>query len=120
MEKLLRGNVIKMYEEDQEILEDAIVENKQAIEMGTIYRDIMSGTMDAYASVISNNLNIVMKLLTSITVVLSIPTIIAGLWGMNVKGLPFSASPIGFWAVLGLTLVVSLASYLLMKKKDMM
>jgi magnesium transporter len=88
--------------------------------MGSIYRDILSGTMDAYASVISNNLNIVMKLLTSITVVLSIPTIIAGLWGMNVKGLPFSDSPIGFWAVLCLTLVISLVSYLLMKKKDMM
>ena len=66
MEKLLRGNYIKMYEEDEDILEDAIEENKQAIEMGTIYRDILSGTMDAYASVISNNLNIVMKFLASI------------------------------------------------------
>lgn len=120
MEKLLRGNVIKMYEEDQEILEDAIVENKQAIEMGSIYRDILSGTMDAYASVISNNLNIVMKLLTSITVVLSIPAIIAGLWGMNVEGLPFSNSPFGFWVIIFLTLIISLISYLFMKKKDMM
>lgn len=120
MEKLLRGNVIKMYEEDQDILEDAIVENKQAIEMGTIYRDILSGTMDAYASVISNNLNIVMKFLTSITIVLSIPAIIAGLWGMNVKNLPFSDSPIGFWIILLLAILISLCSLLYMKKKDML
>jgi len=120
MEKLLRGNVIKMYEEDEDILEDAIVENKQAIEMGTIYRDILSGTMDAYASVISNNLNIVMKLLTSITIVLSIPAIIAGLWGMNVAGLPFSDSPIGFWMILCLTAIICILSLLYMKKKDML
>lgn len=120
MEKLLRGHVIKMYEEDQEILEDAIVENKQAIEMGTIYRDILSGTMDAYASVISNNLNIVMKFLTSITIVLSIPAIIAGLWGMNVEGLPFSNSPFGFWIIIVLTILISLLSLLYMKKKDML
>ena len=94
MEKLLRGTYLKKYDEDEDILEDAIVENKQAIEMGTIYRDILGGTMDAYASVISNNLNIVMKFLASITIVLSIPTIVASLWGMNVKGLPFADSPI--------------------------
>lgn len=120
MEKLLRGNVIKMYEEDEDILEDAIVENKQAIEMGSIYRDILNGTMDAYASVISNNLNIVMKLLTSITIVLSIPAIIAGLWGMNVQGLPFATSPNGFAIILGITAVISLIALLFMKKKDML
>lgn len=120
MEKLLRGHVIKMYEEDEDILEDAIVENKQAIEMGTIYRDILSGTMDAYASVISNNLNSVMKFLTSITIVLSIPAIIAGLWGMNVINLPFSESPIGFWIIIGIAIVISLVSLGYMKKKDML
>lgn len=120
MEKLLRGHVIKMYDEDEDILEDAIVENKQAIEMGTIYRDILSGTMDAYASVISNNLNIVMKFLTSITIVLSIPAIIAGLWGMNVENLPFSNSPIGFWIILALAILISLGSLAYMKKKDML
>ena len=120
MEKLLRGNIIKMYDEDQDILEDAIVENKQAIEMGSIYRDILSGTMDAYASVISNNLNIVMKFLTSITIVLSIPAIIAGLWGMNVINLPFSESPYGFWIIIGLAFLISLLSLLYMKKKDML
>ena len=120
MEKLLRGNYIKMYEEDEDILEDAIVENKQAIEMGTIYRDILSGTMDAYASVISNNLNLVMKFLASITIVLSIPTIVASLWGMNVQGLPFANSPFGFLIVLGISIIISVGAYLIMKKKDML
>lgn len=120
MEKLLRGNVIKMYDEDEDILEDAIVENKQAIEMGSIYRDILSGTMDAYASVISNNLNIVMKFLSAITIVLSVPTIIAGLWGMNVINLPFSDSPFGFWIIIGLAFVISIGSLFYMKKKDML
>lgn len=120
MEKLLRGKYIKMYDEDEDILEDAIVENKQAIEMGTIYRDILSGTMDAYASVISNNLNIVMKFLTSITIVLSIPTIVASLWGMNVQGLPFADNPYGFIIVMGIAIAISVIAYFYMKKKDML
>ena len=70
MEKTLRGKIIKLYEEDEDILEDAIIENKQAIEMSKIYSDILNGSMDAYASIISNNLNGVMKMLTSITIIL--------------------------------------------------
>lgn len=119
MEKLMRSKCIKMYEEDEDILEDAIVENRQAIEMGTIYRDILGGTMDAYASIISNNLNIVMKFLASVTIVLSIPTIVSGLWGMNVEGLPFATSPYGFWIVLGVVIAISFTAWLLLKKKDM-
>ena len=87
--------------------------------MGTIYRDILGGTMDAYASIISNNLNIVMKFLASVTIVLSIPTIVSGLWGMNVKGLPFATSPYGFWIVLGVVIAISFTAWLLLKKKDM-
>ena len=119
MEKILRGHVIKMYDEDEDILEDAIVENKQAIEMGTIYRDILSGTMDAYASVISNNLNIVMKFLAGITIVFAIPAAIAGIWGMNVN-VPFADNPYGFWIVCVITAVITLIAYFIMKKKDMM
>ena len=119
MEKLMRSKCIKMYEEDEDILEDAIVENRQAIEMGTIYRDILGGTMDAYASIISNNLNIVMKFLASVTIVLSIPTIVSGLWGMNVEGLPFATSPYGFWIVLVVVVAISFTAWLLLKKKDM-
>ena len=119
MEKLMRTKCIKMYEEDEDILEDAIIENRQAIEMGTIYRDILSGTMEAYASIISNNLNLVMKFLASATIVMTIPTIIGGLWGMNTAGLPFASHPYGFWIVTLIALILSFVAYMILKKKDM-
>ena len=93
LEKIMRGRYIKLYEEDQDLLEDVLIEIKQAIEMSSIYLNILSGTMDAFASVISNNLNIVMKILASITLIISIPTVISGLYGMNVEHLPFAQ----FW-----------------------
>ncbi len=77
---MLKIDKIKQYPEDEELLDDVIIENKQAIEMADIYSNILSGTMDAYASVISNNLNIVMKVLAIITIVMSIPTMIASFW----------------------------------------
>ena len=118
LEKMLRSKVIRSFPDDMDLLEDVIVENKQAIEMGTIYRDILSGTMDAFASVISNNLNIVMKILTSITIILAIPTLFSSLWGMNVQGIPFAESPMGFWWVVLVALVgTGTAVYFLWKKK---
>lgn len=84
LQKLPRTKTLKMYEEDEDLLEDVIVENKQAAEMAKIYTDILTGMMDAFTSVISNNLNRVMKLLTSLTILLSIPTIVASYFGMNV------------------------------------
>ena len=119
MEKTARGKILKSYEEDDEILEDAIIENRQAIEMGKIYSDILSGTMDAYASIISNNLNVVMKLLASITIVLSIPTLIASIWGMNVP-LPFANNPNGFGIVIGISVLISVVAFVWLKKKDML
>ena len=119
MEKTLRGKIIKLYEEDEEILEDAIVENKQAIEMAKIYSDILSGTMDAYASIISNNLNIVMKVLTTITIILSIPTIIGSFWGMNVS-VPFENSPFAFYIITICSLVITLVAFLIFKKRNML
>ncbi len=119
MEKTLRGKIVKLYEEDEDILDDAIVENKQAIEMSKIYSDILNGTMDAYASIISNNLNSVMKFLTAITIVLSLPTMIASFWGMNV-GLPFSGSPYGFVFVTAISLVIASIAYIWLKRKDML
>jgi magnesium transporter len=116
MEKLLRLEGIQKYPDDADLLEDVIIENKQAIEMCNIYRDIMSGTMDAFASIISNNLNIVMKVLTSLTVVLSIPTLFASLWGMNV-GVPFQNSPFGFWIVIAITVLASLAAFMALWKR---
>ena len=119
MEKTMRGNLIKLYDEDEDILEDAIIENKQAIEMAKIYRDILTGTMDAYASIISNNLNGVMKFLTSITIVLAIPTMISSFWGMNVE-LPFEDSPIGFIIMVLIAVVLTLVVTWWLKRKDML
>src|SRR3990172_4430784 len=106
--KLLRTKAIKMYEEDEELLEDVIVENRQASEMAKIYTDILTGMMDAFTSVISNNLNRVMKLLTSITIILSIPTIVGSYFGMNVK-LPFKDYSHAFTLTIVIAFVISLA-----------
>ncbi len=121
LEKLMRSERIKKYPEDTDLLEDVIIENKQAIEMANIYSGILSGTMDAFASVISNNLNIVMKTLSTITIVLSIPTMVASFYGMNVNpaGMPFAGSPYGFSIVLGFAVVLSGLVALIFSKKNM-
>lgn len=117
LEKILRINVIKKYSEDEDLLEDVIIENKQAIEMANIYSGILSGTMDAFASIISNNLNIVMKLLTSITILMTIPTMFSSFFGMNVMNIPFATSPFGFWIVVGISIItVIIVAFILLKK----
>lgn len=114
IEKIMRGRVIRMYEEDEELVEDVLIEIKQAIEMSNIYSNILSGTMDAFASIISNNLNIVMKVLTSITIMLAIPQVIASLYGMNVGSIPLP----NFWAVVGISaFIVAIVGLILYKKK---
>ena len=118
LEKMLRIDSVKKYPEDEELLNDVIVENKQAIEMANIYSGILSGTMDAFASVISNNLNIVMKVLSIITIVMAIPTIIFSAYGMNVNpaGMPFAASPAGFGIILAIAEGISgVAGFVLAK-----
>jgi magnesium transporter len=120
MEKLMRMAAIKKYPDDADLLEDVIIENKQAIEMCAIYRDILSGTMEAFSSVISNHLNVVMKFLTSVTIVISVPTIIASLWGMNVPGLPFAQNPWGFAIVCVLSVVISCVVALIMAKRKLL
>ena len=119
MERTMRGNLIKLYDEDEDILEDAIIENKQAIEMAKIYRDILTGTMDAYASIISNNLNGVMKYLTSITIILAIPTMIASYWGMNVA-VPMQHNPFGFIMIVVVSLLIGIIATLWLKRKGML
>jgi len=118
LERLTRYEYVKRYPEDTELLDDVIIENRQAIEMAQIYTSILSGTMDAFASVISNNVNIVMKFLTSITLVMAIPTIISSFFGMNVT-FPFATtSPAAFWIILVLTIVICLVTgYAFYKKK---
>ena len=119
MEKTLRGKILKMYEEDEDILEDAIIENRQAIEMSKTYSDILTSTMDAYSSIISNNLNGVMKVLTSLTILISVPTLIASIWGMNVE-LPFEASKYGFGILIGISVAVAGIAFIWLKRKDML
>lgn len=119
MEKTLRGKIIKLYDEDEDILEDAITENKQAIEMAQIYSNILNGTMEAYASIISNNLNGVMKTLTSITIILAVPTMISSFWGMNVN-LPFEHETYGFLIMIILAIITTLIVTVWLNKKNML
>lgn len=121
LEKLLKLDAVKKYPEDTDLLEDVIVENRQAIEMANTYSGILSGMMDAFASVISNNLNIVMKLLAIITIVLSVPTMIFSAYGMNVSpaGMPFAASPAGFWMIILISVLLSVGVALYFTKKKM-
>jgi magnesium transporter len=108
MERLQRSRLFQTYEEDEDLLEDVLTENQQAIEMTNITSNILSSMMDAFASIISNNLNSVMKFLASITIVLSLPTMIASFYGMNVD-LPLAGHPIAFLFTLGLSLTVSMS-----------
>ncbi len=116
-EKMLKIERIKHYPEDEDLLEDLIIENKQAIEMANIYSGILSGTMDAFASIISNNQNIVMKFLAAITIVLSIPTMIASFYGMNFAHIPYGDNPMGFYIVTLSALVLTFIIALIFRKK---
>ena len=117
LEKILRGRIITLYEEDHDLLEDVLIEVRQAIEMANIYSSIVSGMMDAFASVISNNLNVTMKVLSSITILLAIPNIIFGFYGMNITtGLPLDHF---WWIPLAIVGVVVLVAAVLLKKKDL-
>ena len=108
LQKLLRTSAIKKYPEDEDLLEDVIIENKQAVEMATIYGDILSRIMDAFSAIINNNQNNVMQFLTVVTFIFSIPTIVSGFFGMNVINLPFENDPYGFWIILLITTVICL------------
>ena len=119
LEKLLKVESIKKYPEDTELLEDVIIENKQAIEMANIYSGILSSMMGTFASVISNNLNIVMKVLAVITIGMSIPTIVFSAYGMNLSaaGMPFSRTPWGFLIVIILSVVASIIAAIFLSRK---
>lgn len=121
LEKLLKTESVKKYPEDKELLEDVIIENKQAIEMSNIYTGILSGMTDAFASIINNNLNIIMKILATITIVLSIPTMIFSAYGMNLNssGMPLSQSPYGFALVIVFTIVLTLIVAFIFFKKNL-
>ncbi len=118
MARLQSGRYIPISEESEDVLEDALIENQQAIEMARIYSDILSGTMDAYASVISNNLNIVMKFLTAVTIVLTLPTLVASIYGMNIK-LPLQDNPHAFAITMGIAFGLSIITVYIFAKKQM-
>ncbi len=111
--------LVKFYEEDEDLWDDVLIENKQAIEMSNIYRDILNGTMDTYASIISNNLNVVMKTLTALTLIIDIPAMIGSFWGMN-TGVPFEGKQWGFWVVLGINVVICIIMLIILWKKKML
>ncbi len=119
MERLKRGRIIKLYEEDQDILEDAAIENRQAMEMVKTYSEILNGIIDVFGTMISNNLNTVMKFLTSITIILAVPTLIASILGMNVV-FPFTTTTEGFYMVMIFSFIVTVISAWYLKKRDML
>lgn len=116
LERLLPGKLIKMYEEDQDLLEDTIIENKQAIEMANIYGSILSSMMDAFASIISNNQNVVMKFLAAITIVLSVPNVIFSFFGQNFVW-PYGSNPfMWLYVTVGAIVITLLVAYILYKR----
>jgi len=118
LERMMRTEIVKRYPDDLELLEDVIIETKQAIEMANIYSSILGSTRDAFSTVMSNNLNIVMKKLTSITIVFAIPTVVSGLWGMNVGGVPFASDSYGFlWVLLVAFACGIIITWILFKKE---
>jgi len=125
MERLMRlrnaaasHGLVKIYEEDEDLQDDVIIEYKQAVEMVEMYSHILNSMIEVFASIISNNLNLVMKFLASVTIIIAIPTLISGLWGMNVP-VPFAENPYGFFIVLGLAIFVALFSTFMLWKRRM-
>lgn len=117
LEKFNTSGCLRMNEDDRDIFEEVVIENKQAIEMANIYTSILSGMMDAFASIISNNLNVVIKLLTTVTIILMIPTLVASIYGMNVE-LPFQHSQFAFLIVIAFSIMVSILGIAVFWRKE--
>lgn len=117
MERLRRMQTFNQYEEDQDLLEDVLTENQQAIQMVNIATEILAGLMDAFASVISNNLNVIMKILAALTIALNIPTIIFSFYGMNVE-LPWQENHFGFAYIIFLSVLLTAFAMYIFYKRD--
>lgn len=116
MERVQRMQIFNYYEEDQDLLEDVLTENQQAIQMTSINAEILSSMMDAFASIISNNLNVVMKALAAITIILNMPVIVASFYGMNVH-LPGENYPLAFFSLIGISIgLAAVATYVFYKR----
>jgi magnesium transporter len=120
LEKLSKGAIFSMYEEDMDLLEDAIIESKQGIETANIYREILAQLSDTYATVISNNLNGIMKFLAGITIVTTIPTMIASFMGMNVPLGKISTMNNALIVIILIAIALSMLVAYILKKKDML
>lgn len=118
MTKSNSANYLKNTEEDMDLLEDVMIDNKQAVEMVDMHRMILEAMMEGFASIINNNLNQVMKFLAAITIIMSIPTMIGGLWGMNVP-VPYQNNPLGFMIVVALSIITSTVVVFYFRKKGM-
>ncbi|MFA7304988.1 MAG: magnesium transporter CorA family protein, partial [Methanoregula sp.] len=117
LERILRTKPLKMYGDDEEFLDDVIIENRQAMEMSQIYLHILNGMTNAFATIISNNLSIVMKFLASITIIIAIPTMIASFYGMNVVDLPLSEVPLAFEIIFLFSVMISVILGLFMWRR---
>ena len=122
LDRLTRYKRLEQYPDDRELLDDVIVEIRQAIEMTSIYRDDIKGTRELFSSILDNRLNNAMKYLTSITLLMAVPTVISGLYGMNVQsdGMPFANTTAGFAIVLALTLALCVFAAWVLHKKHML
>ena len=122
LDRLTRYKRLEQYPDDQELLDDVIIENKQAIEMTSIYREIIKGTRELLSSIIDKRMNNAMKYLATITIIMAIPTIISGFYGMNVKNnsIPFASHPFGFGIVAAITVVVVLLVLIVLRRKKML
>nr|MDK6327857.1 magnesium transporter CorA family protein [Alloscardovia omnicolens] len=107
LEKLTSLQRFRYYEDDADLLEDVITENKQAIEMASIYQSVLQGMTDAFGTIVSNNVNNVMKIYTIISLVMSIPTMIFSMYGMNFTNIPLSGHPFGFWIMTVLSMALA-------------
>lgn len=116
MQKMLRHHLLKIGEDDRQLLEDVMLENQQAIEVAETYITILSGMMNAFASVTSNNLNVVIKFLTSVTIILSLPMIVASFYGMNVP-IPYQTGPHAFLVAILISLLLSSTTAFIFWKK---
>ena len=107
--KMKRANFLAIGDDEDktDLFESIIIDNNQALSMANVYTNILNGTMDAYGSIISNNLNITMRRLTLITIILMLPTLVASFYGMNVP-LPFQDSPYAFYGIMGFSILLSL------------
>ena len=119
IQKIYNINVAKAPEDEHDILEDILIESKQGLSMCQVFREIIKSTMDAFGAVVNNNQNFIMKFLTAITIILSIPMVFASYWGMNTE-VPWESNIGGFWAVVGISIAISAVIWFILRRKKMM